>query len=104
MRKPQYIHQGETVNGRSYYVSGWYDPDTGAEASAPQITSRRDYTLRRLTGDDEKIRVLGWESVECGIKDSERWPFKIERWCRVKFYDDGGVLLMHPDRIAREAA
>ena len=65
-----------------------------------KIKARRNYTIRTVSGGEEKIRVTGWEAVTVGVKGSDRFPERVESWCRV--LTNGGIILMHPDRIARE--
>ena len=62
------------------------------------IQTGRKYTIT-AGNDTEVILVTGWEDVPTGIEGSERWPFRIERWCVVEFAD-ATTLLMHPETIA----
>ena len=60
------------------------------------MKARRDY----LTREGLRVRVTGFQTITVG-SGSAAFPFREERWCRVRFEGErvSGVL-MHPDELA----
>lgn len=61
------------------------------------ITKARVYAVKR---SGEIVRVTGWQVVPVGLEGSEKYPYRLERWCRVRYEGERSAgMLVHPDNL-----